>query len=130
LLVCNWPHSDWTKSLICKDAFEQGFRYSAMFSRDSAQFARQKMKFLVSRPDNVSFRPNTQLSKALVVRTTCHTVRTLIRLKHHLSGRHGFPFGRSSVSRRFELLQLASVRLFQHPIRTTRSVRPALDFLS
>jgi len=21
LLVCDWPHSDWTKSLVCKDAF-------------------------------------------------------------------------------------------------------------
>jgi hypothetical protein len=21
VLVCNWPHSDWTKSLVCKDAF-------------------------------------------------------------------------------------------------------------
>jgi hypothetical protein len=21
LLVCNWPHFDWTKSLVCKDTF-------------------------------------------------------------------------------------------------------------
>jgi hypothetical protein len=21
LLVCDWPHFDWTKSLVCKDAF-------------------------------------------------------------------------------------------------------------
>jgi hypothetical protein len=22
MLVCNWPHSDWTKSIMCKDAFQ------------------------------------------------------------------------------------------------------------
>jgi hypothetical protein len=43
--------------------------------------------------------------------------------KHHPSG----PF---SVSRSFELVQLASVRMFQQHIRTTLSVRPAMGFLS
>jgi hypothetical protein len=54
---------------------------------------------------------------------TCHTVQTHIKLKHHPSGRHGFSFGPSSMSRSFELLQLASVRTFQQPVRTTLSVR-------
>jgi hypothetical protein len=68
------------------------------------------------RQDDVSYRSDAQLSKAPIIRTTCHTVQTHIRLKHHPSGRRGFPFGPSSMSRSFELLQLASVR-------TTLSVR-------
>jgi len=43
--------------------------------------------------------------------------------KHH-------PSGPSSVSRSFELLQLASVRTFQQHVRTRLSVRPAMGFLS
>jgi hypothetical protein len=41
-----------------------------------------------------------------------------------------FPSGPSSVSRSFELLQLASVRTFQQHLRMTLSVRPAMGFLS
>jgi hypothetical protein len=99
-----------------------------VFSEDSAQFARQKKRFPVSRQKDVSSRPDAQLSKAPAVRMTCHTVRTLIKLKHHPSGRRGFPSGPSSVSRSFELFQLASVRTFQQPVRTTLSVRPSFNF--
>jgi hypothetical protein len=83
----------------------------------------RKIRFPVSRPDDVSSRPDSQLSKALAVRRTCQIVRTHIKLKHHWSGRSGFPPGHSFVSRSFELLQLASVRTIQQPIRTTLSVR-------
>jgi len=41
-----------------------------------------------------------------------------------------FPSRPSSMSRSFELLQLASVRTFYQYIRTTLSVRQALGFLS
>jgi hypothetical protein len=52
----------------------------------------------------------------------CHTIWTHIRLKHHSSGP-------SSMSRSFELLQPASVRTIQQPVRTTLSVQPKLmDF--
>jgi hypothetical protein len=68
----------------------------------------------------VSYHPNAQLSKA-------PTVRTHIRLKHHPSGRRGFQSGPSSMSRSFELLQLASFQTIQHPVRTTLSVRPKLQ---
>jgi hypothetical protein len=50
-------------------------------SEASALFARQKSRFPASHPDNVSSRPDAQLSKALVVQTTCHTVWTHIKLK-------------------------------------------------
>jgi len=65
-------------------------------------------------------RPDAQLSNA-------STVRTHIRLKHHPSGRCGFPSGPSSVSRSFELLQLASVRTIQQPVRTILSVRSSFE---
>jgi hypothetical protein len=60
---------------------------------DSAQFASQKNRFPANRLDDVSYRPDAQLSKALAVRTTCHTVRMHIRLKHHPFGRRRFPSG-------------------------------------
>jgi hypothetical protein len=41
-----------------------------------------------------------------------------------------FPTGPSSVSRSFELLQLASIWTFQQYVRTTLSVRHASGFLS
>jgi hypothetical protein len=64
------------------------------------------------------------------VRTTCHIVWTPIRLKHHPSERCGLPSGPSSVSRSFELLQLAFVLTFQQYVWTTLSVRQTSRFLS
>jgi hypothetical protein len=64
-----------------------------VFPEDSAQFASQKIWFPASRPENVSYRSDAQLSKALAVWTTCHTVRTPIKLKHHQSRRRGFLSG-------------------------------------
>jgi len=40
-------------------------------------------------------------SDRMTHRTTCHTIRTPDRPKHHSSGRRGFPSGHSSVSRSF-----------------------------
>jgi hypothetical protein len=59
--------------------------------------------------------------------TTCHTILTHIRLKHHSFGRRGFPSGPSFVSRSFKLLHLASIWTIQYPVRTTLSVRPKLQ---
>lgn len=76
----------------------------------------------------MSSRLDAQLSKASVVWTTCHTIRTLIRLKHHPSERCGFPSGPSSLSRSIKLLQVASAWTFQQPVRTTLRVRPSFRF--
>jgi len=94
-----------------------------VFLEDSAQFASQKIQFPTSRPDDVSYCPDAQLSNASAVRTTCQTVRTHIILKHHPFGQREFPSGPFSVSRSFELLWLASFRTFQQPVRTILSVR-------
>jgi len=87
-----------------------------VFPEDSAQFASQKIRFPASRPDDVSYCLDAQLSNA-------SAVRTHIRLKHHPSRRRGFPSGPSSVSRSFELLHLASVRTIHQPVLTTLSVQ-------
>jgi hypothetical protein len=60
LLVCNWPHSDWTKSLVCKDAFQQGFRYSEVFQRFCTVCKLRKIGSLPA------------------VQTTCHPLQTLV----------------------------------------------------
>jgi hypothetical protein len=64
LLVCDWLHFDWTKSLMCKDAFQQGFHYSEVF---------QKILHCLQVRD---------FGSLPAVRTTCYTVRTSFRLKH------------------------------------------------
>jgi hypothetical protein len=105
-----------------------------VFPEDSTQFASQKIRFPASRPADVSYCSDSQLSKAPAVQKMCHTILTHIRLKHHPSRRRGFASRPSSVSRSFELLQLAFVRTIQQPIRTiqqpvrtTLSVRPKLQ---
>jgi len=71
---------------------------------DSAQFARQKIRFPASRLDDVSYRPNTHLSKASSFQTTrtsrpnlplCREVSNCSNL--HLSGRFSSTFERLSV---------------------------------
>jgi hypothetical protein len=58
----------WTKSLICKDAANRDSTVQSEVRRIS--------KFPVSRPDNVSSRPDAHLSTAPSVRMMCHPVRT------------------------------------------------------
>jgi hypothetical protein len=61
--------------------FKQGFRYSEVFQKILNSLQSRKVNFLST------------------VRTRCHTVRTLIRQKHHLS-------------------TIPSVRMTCHPLRT------------
>jgi len=70
LLVCDWPHSVWTKSLACKDAVLQGIPLFRSVSEDST------VRKVGSLP---------------AVRTTCHPVRTLICPLFHPSGRRAIP---------------------------------------
>jgi hypothetical protein len=70
-------------------------------SDDSALFTSKRFWFPASRPDDVSSHLDAHLSIVPAVRTTCHTVRTPDRPKHHPSRRRGFPSGPSSVLRIF-----------------------------
>jgi hypothetical protein len=123
LLVCNWPHS----------VGQNHFYVMIISNRDSAiQKCFQKILH------SLQVRKFGSLS---AVRTTCHIVRTPICPECQPSGRcvipsgrpsvqsiirpddENFPSGPSTVSRSFELLQLASVRMFQQHVRTTLIIR-------
>jgi hypothetical protein len=68
-LLVFWPHSVFgQKSLICKDAANRDSTVQSEVKRIS--------KFPVSRPDDVSSRPDVHLSTIPFVRTTCLSVRT------------------------------------------------------
>jgi len=58
----------WTKSFICKDAANKDSTVQSEVRRIS--------KFPVSRPDDVSSRPDAHLSTTPSVRMMCHPVRT------------------------------------------------------
>jgi hypothetical protein len=58
----------WTKSLMCNDAANRDSNFQSKVRRIS--------KFPVSRPDDVSSRPDAHLSIVPSVQTTCHFVRT------------------------------------------------------
>jgi hypothetical protein len=49
-----------------------------VLSEDSAQFSSQKIRFPASHPDDMSYRPEAQLSKASFVRMTWIPVRTFL----------------------------------------------------
>jgi hypothetical protein len=96
LLVCHWPHSVWTKSLVRKDTVLQGILLFRSVLEDSVN---QKSRFPASRPDDVSSHLDVHLSTVPSIQTTCHTVRTPRQTKHHTSGRCGFSSGPFTASR-------------------------------
>jgi hypothetical protein len=86
VLVCDWLHSVWTKSLVCKDDVLTGTPLFRSISEDSACKS-EDFRFPVSRPDDraipsgrssvhCSFCPDAHLSTVPSVQTTYHTVQT------------------------------------------------------
>jgi hypothetical protein len=73
LLVCDWPHSVWTKSLVCKDVVLQGI---SLFIRVLEDSDVRKDSSLSAVWTIVPSRPDAHLCTVPFVRTTCHTVRT------------------------------------------------------
>jgi hypothetical protein len=73
MLVCDWPHSVWTKLLVCKVVVLQGIPLFRSVSEDST----------VRKVGSLS-----------AVQTMCHHVRTLICPLFHPSGRRAIPSGR------------------------------------
>jgi len=67
ILLVFWPYYVFGQNHLCVKMLKQGFHF---------QSAVKKFKFPVSRPDDVSSRPDANLSTAPSVRTTCHPVRT------------------------------------------------------
>jgi hypothetical protein len=92
LLVCDWPHSVWTKSFVCKDAVLQGI---PLFRRFCTACKSEDFRFPVSHlddrtipsgrssvhcsicPNDVPYCPDAQTELASFVRTTWISVWTL-----------------------------------------------------
>jgi hypothetical protein len=115
----------WTKSLICKDAVNRDSTCQNIFRRIYTAKKIEDFRFPVSCPDDVLSRPDAHLSTAPFVRTTCHTVQTPDRPAS--SVRTTYLSVRTLHCIEKLLLQLASVRTSQHPVRTSISDRSASD---
>jgi hypothetical protein len=112
LLVCNWPHS------VGLNHF-----FVIMFSnRDSAIQSASKRFCTVYKSENSVA---CQLSGRRDIPSGHPIVQSIIRPDDE-----NFPSGPSSMSRSFELFQLASVRIFQQYVWTPLGVRPAMKFPS
>jgi hypothetical protein len=128
LLGCNWLHSGWTKSLVCKDAFNRDFTIQSTFRRFCTACKSEEFWFPVSRPDDVSSLPDAYMSTIPSVRTTCHIIRT--PTDQASSVWTTCISVRTLLCIEKLLFQLSSVRTTQQPVRTTSSDRSASDFLS
>jgi hypothetical protein len=113
VLVCGWPHSVWTKSLVCKDAVLQGILLFRRVLEDSTVRKVGSLSvvrtIVPSRLDDVPYRPDAQTDLASFVRKTKTSVRTLHCIEKLLS-------------------HLASVRTSQQPVRTPLSIWPSFRF--
>jgi hypothetical protein len=104
MLVCNWLHSVGQKSLLCNNAFKQGYAIQSASRRFCTVYKLEKSDPL-------------QLSRRRDILFGRPTIQSIIRPDDE-----NFPSEPSSVSRSFELLQLASVRMFRQYVRMTLSV--------
>jgi hypothetical protein len=113
IFVPEWPKGDfvsilasfcvWTKSLKCKDAVNKDSTCQSIFRRLCTAKKIEDFSFPVSRPDDVSSRPNAHFSIVPSVRTTCSSrpdarQTSIIRQDDvsFPSGRCGIPSGRAS----------------------------------
>jgi hypothetical protein len=76
MLVCDWPHFDWTKSLVCKDAFHRESTIQKCF----------RWFCTVLQVRDIGSLP--------AVRMTCHPVWTFIGPQFHPSRLRAIPSGR------------------------------------
>jgi hypothetical protein len=123
IFVPKWPKGEfvsilasfcvWTKSFICKDAANRDSTIQSEVRRIS--------KFPVSRPDDVSSRPDAHLSTAPYIRTMCHTVRTPDNPAS--SVRTTCFFNPDTSLYREASVPAYSVRTFQQHVRTPISSR-------
>jgi hypothetical protein len=112
LLVCDWLHS----------VGQNHFYVMIHLNRDSAIQSSSRRFFTVYKSEKSD---PLQQSGRRDIPARRPTIQSIIRPDNE-----NFPSGPSSVSRSFELLQLASVRTFQQHVWTPLSVRSAMGFLS
>jgi hypothetical protein len=80
IFVPEWPNGEfvsiltsfcvWTKSLMCKDAINRDFTCQSIFRRLCTAKKIKDFSFPISRPDDVSSRPDAHLSTVPYIRTT------------------------------------------------------------
>jgi hypothetical protein len=90
-----------------------------MFQEDSVRISRQCSQIPCICPDDMVFHPDTHQSSNIRPDNVIYRPDD-----------ENLPSGLSSVSRSFELLQLASIQTFQHHVQMKLGVRPAMGFLS
>jgi hypothetical protein len=110
MLVCNWLHY----------VGQNDFFVMMLLNRDSAIQSASRRFCTVYKSEKSD---PLQLSGRRDIPFRCPTVQSII-----LPNNENFPSRPSSVSRSFELFQLASVLTFQQHFRMTLSVRQAKDF--
>jgi hypothetical protein len=91
----------WTKSLMCKDAVKRDSTCQSIFRRLCTAKKIEDFRFPVSRPDNVSSRPDTHLSTVPSVRTTCSSRPDARQTSIIHPDDVSFPSGPYTVSRSF-----------------------------
>jgi hypothetical protein len=112
LLVCNWLHS----------VGQNHFFVMMHLQRDSAiQRSSRRFCTVYKLEKSNPLQPSGRRD----IPSGCPTVQTIIRPDDE-----NFPFGPSSVPRRFELHQLASISTFQQHVQMPLSVRSTMGFLS
>jgi hypothetical protein len=60
ILLVFWPHSVWTKSLMCKDVGNRDSTFQSIFRRLCTARKIEDFRFPVSRPDDVSSSPDAR----------------------------------------------------------------------
>jgi len=125
IFVPEWPKGEfvsilasfcvWTKSLMCKRCCKQGFQLTEHFQKTLHCEKLEDFRFPVSRPDEVSSRPDNVF--ILTGRQTD---------QHHPSGRRIFSVRTLHCIEKL-MFQYASVQTSQQPIRTPISTRTVSD---
>jgi hypothetical protein len=104
---------------MCIDAVNRDYTCQSIFRRLCTAKKIKDFRFPISRPDEVSSRPDAHLSTVPSVRTTCHPVWTPDRPAS--SVRTTYLSVRTLHCIEKLLFQLVSVRTSQQPVRTTIS---------
>jgi hypothetical protein len=111
IFVPEWPKGEfvsilalfciWTKSLMCKDAVNMDSTCQSIFRRLCTAKKIEDFSFPVSRPDDVSSRPDAHLSTVPSVRTTCSSLPDVRQTSIIRPDNVSFPSGPYTVSRSF-----------------------------
>jgi hypothetical protein len=111
IFVPEWPKGEfvsilasfcvWTKSLMCKDVVNRDSTCQSIFRRLCTAKKIEDFRFPISRPDDVSSRPDAHLSTVPSVRTTCSSQPDARQTSINRTDDVSFPSGPDTVSRSY-----------------------------